>query len=416
VHTQIPPLLSVSPIKFKAGLFVVVANLALVLIIVFMAEVVCGVIIGRIYKRPGKMDTPEFVSQRPKPFQAVDDFALVLASQFEGRCPLPRIVLKPNGFPAFERRNQSCPGFSWKGGLRRTTNQPYLHRNTIFFFGGSTIFGSGSSDEYTIPSVFQRLVNKYMPNTYSVVNHGFTTVIAKQQLAELKQQKLNGGDVVVFYDGANDIWQGVVYEQPGGTILGYNDSNRIRMAINKLKFWLARNSNVYRILMYFRDREGALNRGPCEQTADAVINRNAENSFLRYASVIKEARDYVVGHGGQFWHFLQPSLFSRSSPFSDYEMSLINDRPSEMIPCKTYDDAFQKGYMYFASKYRERRSLGNDFTNLLDPIKDNREYFYDWTHVSSAANKKIAATMFDVVFPSERPIDGHQPGKWRGTP
>ena len=73
--------------------------------------------------------------------------------------------------------------------------------NSAWFFGGSTMWGSGVSDSQTIPSHFNSLTN------ISVYNFGETGWNSRQSLNQL----INAiGDnhkpsAVIFYDGVNDV-------------------------------------------------------------------------------------------------------------------------------------------------------------------------------------------------------------------
>ncbi len=80
---------------------------------------------------------------------------------------------------------------------------------SVWFFGGSALFGSGQRDEHTIPSEFARLAEADgIP--VEVRNYGRPAVAMWQEL-ELFQQTVASGqkpDLVVFYDGFNDLaWQ-----------------------------------------------------------------------------------------------------------------------------------------------------------------------------------------------------------------
>jgi lysophospholipase L1-like esterase len=80
---------------------------------------------------------------------------------------------------------------------------------SVWFFGGSALFGSGQRDDHTIPSEFARLAEADgIP--VEVRNYGRPAVSMWQEL-ELFQQTVASGqkpDLVVFYDGFNDLaWQ-----------------------------------------------------------------------------------------------------------------------------------------------------------------------------------------------------------------
>ena len=197
--------------KFKAFLVLFMAGLITLAAFVFAIETVSKLVLDNKFSRAEKPSFVDFVLSKPSPFRDVKDFDVVVSTQFGSKCQPNRIKVKSNGFPKFETENTDCEGFRLVNGLRHTTDQPTNYRNEIHIFGGSTTWGTGSSDPYTIPSILQRLINQKYPGKYKVFNHGFSTVVAKQELVELKDTKLRSGDIVIFYDGGNDVWQGVVY-------------------------------------------------------------------------------------------------------------------------------------------------------------------------------------------------------------
>ena len=188
--------------------------------------------------------------------------------------------------------------------------------------------------------------------------------------------------------------------KPEGTIIGYNDTNRWQLIQNKIKFFLSTNSNFYNLLAIAKGGGSSLQSdSQCKSTASDVIKDNSEKAFEVYSKTLNEASNYTTSNGAKFYHFFQPTLFSRSNAFSEYEMSLIRQRPSDMVPCNAYNDAFQNGYSIFKKKYASpKQFIGVDLTNILNPTVDKKEYFIDWIHVSSAANEKIAAAIYHSTF------------------
>lgn len=88
----------------------------------------------------------------------------------------------------------------------RDSFQPHNMRDDIevWFFGGSTTWGTGVSDNYTYPSLFaeQTLI--------PVKNFGESGFISSQSSAFLNELYLRHGKskesrLIVFYDGANDV-------------------------------------------------------------------------------------------------------------------------------------------------------------------------------------------------------------------
>jgi len=78
---------------------------------------------------------------------------------------------------------------------------------SIWFFGGSALFGDGQRDQHTIPSEFARLAEAA---GISVRVHNFgRPAVSMWQEVELFEQLVATGkrpDLVVFYDGFNDLF------------------------------------------------------------------------------------------------------------------------------------------------------------------------------------------------------------------
>jgi lysophospholipase L1-like esterase len=91
----------------------------------------------------------------------------------------------------------------------------------IWFFGGSTTFGEGQRDEHTIPSEVARLAQA-AGTPIRVENFGQRGWVIWQELLQLERQLAvqEAPDLVVFYDGANEI--NTIAEQGGEQPTVYN--------------------------------------------------------------------------------------------------------------------------------------------------------------------------------------------------
>ena len=83
---------------------------------------------------------------------------------------------------------------------------------TIWFFGGSTVFGIGQRDEHTIPSEIVRLA-KHAGTPVNAVNFGFPSYASWQEVGLMKRALADrpAPDLIVFYHGINDF--GVICRQ-----------------------------------------------------------------------------------------------------------------------------------------------------------------------------------------------------------
>ena len=94
----------------------------------------------------------------------------------------------------------------------------------VYFFGGSTLWGEGARDDYTIPSQVARLLHE-QGRTVRVTNFGQTAYVSTQDMILFQAQLAQGNipDVAVFYQGFNDI-AGALQEGYAG--LPHNEVNR----------------------------------------------------------------------------------------------------------------------------------------------------------------------------------------------
>ena len=83
----------------------------------------------------------------------------------------------------------------------------------VFVFGGSTTFGSGVSDENTVPSFIQKALREKFPNkTLDVYNFGTGSHFSTQERIMFDQLLAKGfvPNLAIFIDGLNDsyFWSG----------------------------------------------------------------------------------------------------------------------------------------------------------------------------------------------------------------
>ena len=86
--------------------------------------------------------------------------------------------------------------------LRMSTNQEY--NNSVWFVGGSTIWGTGSADGYTIPSIYAKITEK------KVLNLGESDWNSRQSVNRVLNLLAEGKrpERIVLYEGVNDVAHG----------------------------------------------------------------------------------------------------------------------------------------------------------------------------------------------------------------
>ena len=323
-------------------------------------------------------------------------------------CPFQKIITKNTDGSSvrFENPNWSCAGvppsagFSVKDNKRVTTNQPQNFKRKVHVFGGSTIFGYGISDYFTIPSILQKEFNK---NNYKtkVINHGFNTLVVSQQLQRLLKIPIKKDDIVIFYDGANDVVQREIYQKPEGTIIGYNQNNKLGFFFSDFRNFLAQNSKFYALLgKTKRSLRGEVSK---KNVSKCTVNNSNGNNFKKkwstyYDSLIK-AKNYTESNGGFFYHFLQPTLNFHLLKTSDYTYLKAIGETEHSSLCflelvTNHYDNLKYSYKGWSDKFNGT-SLSEIF--LKSSFKNPGYYFIDFVHVTPHGNKLVADFIFSKI-------------------
>ncbi len=123
------------------------------------------------------------------------------------------------------------------------------------------------------------------------------------------------------------------------------------------------------------------------------LNRSLDLLKEGYENNILQAYHYSKQHGAEFFHFLEPHIFTVKNK-SKYERNLIwNYYP---LP-KGFELAFQKGYPELQNVNVKLSRLMNcyDLTEILNNRKNpNEEYYLDMCHVNHKAHQIIAENIF----------------------
>lgn len=155
---------------------------------------------------------------------------------------LSQLKIEYHDFIVWKRKNFSGDTINIRNGIRKSIelDDNFKDKKEILFFGGSTTWGSGVSDEFTYPSIFSRKFS------IKVENNGESGYTARQSLALLQNKLIKKAadefgpeNKIVFYDGVNDVVHRCRSEITGlGT--GHEDQIRNRLAAHGFKWSFAR--------------------------------------------------------------------------------------------------------------------------------------------------------------------------------
>jgi hypothetical protein len=248
----------------------------------------------------------------------------------------------------------------------------------IGFFGGSTMWGTGTDDNGTIPAIFDKLTT-----AYRVTNYGESGYISRQNLETLINLMNEGKapKTVVFYDGVNDVQilcnQGFTH-----TVNGHHEEQHLREMVADRQS--RKSSRVYYYLIDpiveafgFGDHPAgreyicALDKAKAQAVAETLV-RNWEI-----------AHQLVTAYGGRFFAFLQPVAFV-GHPKIDY-LKLRRDSEADFLAV----------YPLIKKRLAER---GDDWaTDVSDLFDRDEAIFVDDAHVSANGNALVAARMRDRI-------------------
>lgn len=245
---------------------------------------------------------------------------------------------------------------------------------TVWFFGGSTMYGIGQRDGHTIPSAFARAaVDAGIPTR--VENFGVPAYLTFQQALALEAALRDGPppDLVVFYGGFNDTFSGMlrplVPGEPGVPSHGFG------IDIDAL----------------LDDRVAEIIGAEPGDEAHASTLPSAEDRYegvlAQYERGVALALDLLAPRGIPLVELWQPTVFSRAVPVAGESASLHDIG---------WDDFQVRRWAAVDRAVRDRLpsrvvDLGGAFDGTTDPV------FTDQVHTSELGATIVGAAIFDQV-------------------
>ena len=267
--------------------------------------------------------------------------------------------------------------FNVKDHKRRTVNvDDVAFKNKLYLFGGSTVYCSEVPDYLTLAS--QLASNSANEASFEVVNMGVNSIIADQQFARLRSDiTLNENDIVVFYDGVNDIYQRIIYENQEGFMQGKPKNEPLLEEGFRL---IAKYSSIVELLLNIM-----------YDNVKPIPNNLVQDSIDRYIETIRNTEKYVTSQNANFFHFLQPTLFTKKN-LNDYESLLIR-MGSPIVPNQV-KAAFDLAYPILSERLlSEENSVS--LTDSFDHLETSP--YLDAFHVNHIGNQVIAKQIWSTI-------------------
>lgn len=264
-------------------------------------------------------------------------------------------------------------------GLRKTWNKtasPSPTQTKIFMFGGSALWGTGARDEFTIPSWVSKKLQDRNVDVW-VTNFGEGGYVSTQEVITLmlELQKGNVPDVVIFYDGVNDVFSAF---QQGVAGLPQNEYHRIE-SFNQLNW----RSQILEKLALYRAARGLVTatRGQIIPRDEArLVDAVLDVYFSNHQIVNALAKQY----GFTALFYWQPVLYTKPT-LSAWEKQEMN----------RYGEAEFVRRAYRAFTERTKPNNVFDLSNAFDG--EAGTVFIDAWHISEAGNARIADLMIQTL-------------------
>lgn len=305
------------------------------------------------------------------------------------------------------------------GGTRRTWNVKHAESEDImrvWTFGGSTMWGTGARDDFTIASCLSRFLEESGVDV-EVTNFGETGYVFTQEIVRLIMELRSrpAPDLVIFYDGANEAYAG--YQS--GVAGGFMDSKEFESTYNHLRYMQRYNflEMSYYVSMQVLSKHcrlfQLLNEIPeGKQKAAGLAAKQAEFpdfpegiQFTEVgASMTKKELDILAkrlvtayeassrvveglarGYGFKYLLLWQPVIFLEENTFNE-----------ELIDVRSNDPVLA----YLCRQIRRRVANRNmpHFHDIAGVLKDRTApLYFDFCHVVEPGNEMIAHSIMQIL-------------------
>lgn len=281
-------------------------------------------------------------------------------------------------------------------GLRKTWNNgsgAAADRKRIFVFGGSTVWGTGARDEYTIPSFVSRILNLEKGLPAEVTNFGQSGYVTTQEVIALLKLIQDGQvpDLVIFYDGINDVFSAIQNREAG---IPQNEFNRyiefnsgtsvLRSAGN-----LVLNSSTFRVAKGFFNRlkrRRMIREGGIVSLAGAseAERRLCEQAVGTYRLNMAVVQQFAKEFGFKALFYWQPTIYSKAVK-TKYE------KTQELARFEAREPFLEADRIADTLVYPH-------FTNLSGMFRYHAEPLYiDEFHLGETGNELVARRIVDDI-------------------
>lgn len=276
---------------------------------------------------------------------------------------------------------------------------------SIFLLGGSAMWGTGVSDSNTVATHLQMIISRESHVPVSICNLAQPAYNSTQELVELMLQVRNGNvpDLVIFYDGFNDIWAAYETGAPGrlfgeaeiassfhrqpGTV---SESQAFIRLLQETNTWM-----LVAALRHRADDENPVRSGECYASRGVPADSLAEQIVELYLSNITTASVLGEGYGFRVAAVWQPSVWYGAKPLSSHEQDIYNSGIYLAGSCgdSAFFDLYEPAYRLFESKMENSDNLLS-FADVFSSEDETVYTDFSGVHLTGSGNRRIAESLF----------------------
>jgi hypothetical protein len=283
--------------------------------------------------------------------------------------------LDANGF--FTIPNFHGQDINITDGQRLVTGQPEKAPYTLYFFGSSTGLDLNVPDNLTTASRLQARIGL----DYRVVNMSMTGRVISQNFYILQKLALRPGDLVLYYAGANEIYNIYATAQ----LRRENAPPRPLCTILDTQY-----QSLALVQRYCNPLQYEFNAPP-EMNDSISLENSVKEAVQTFHQTILQAQQFTEARGATFYLVLQPTIWSRL-PASDDERRIL---ANALIIPPGEEKVFTVGWPLLQTTAQDLPTI--DLTHVLDNARSQIPLFIDCCHTNDYGMAIIAHAIVDAL-------------------
>ena len=328
----------------------------------------------------------EFVKKLPGDAYADRSWLVTVARE------TPELTVRWNPYSYWRRKPFSGTYVNVdRNGIRRTWNTSTTDPIKVYMFGGSTLFGVGARDDYTIPSCLSKMLAQVFGERVQVANYGQNGYVNTQEMVDLLRELQAGNrpDVIIFYDGYNDTFSALQQLVAG---LPQNEFNRAAEfnilnpgRAHDLYLEVLKRSNVYKLMRGLRNRVvGEKPVPPLSPERETQLVGDVIRIYLTNTTMIESVAKTMGFTAVFYW---QPSVYSRSTA-NLYEQSWIQEAEHRF---------FTETYSAVKHSPLAAKPSFHDISDVFEGYEGT--LYVDSAHTTERGNEIVARRIYQDVAP-----------------